>query len=72
MVFLIKKHLAKEIQDVLRGALQVASYYEVEDLLTATIQEDFEQIKKGRGDFLIFLHGDTDTRVFKNSGGRRK
>lgn len=40
-----KKHLAKEIQDVLRCALQVAAYYEVEDLLEHTIKEDYEKIK---------------------------
>ena len=40
-----KKHLAKEIQDVLRCALQVASYYEVEEVLKQTIEEDYVQIK---------------------------
>lgn len=40
-----KKHLAKEIQDVLRCALQIASYYEVKDILAHTIEEDYVQIK---------------------------
>lgn len=40
-----KKHLAKEVQDVLRCALQIAAYYQVEDVLKDTIKEDYEKIK---------------------------
>lgn len=37
-------HLAKEIQDVLRCALQLASYYAVEEQLNASIEASYRQV----------------------------
>lgn len=40
-----KNHLAKEVMDVLRCALQVAVYYEVETELEAHIQNFYQRLK---------------------------
>ncbi len=39
-----RAHLAKEIQDVLRCALQIASYYGVEAELDASIAASYQQV----------------------------
>ena len=45
-----KTHLAKEVQDVMRAALQVALYYQIEDELQASIDQAYERM---RGEGLI-------------------
>jgi NTP pyrophosphatase (non-canonical NTP hydrolase) len=40
-----KKHLAKEVADVMRCALQVALYYGVEEELKNTFNESYERLK---------------------------
>jgi NTP pyrophosphatase (non-canonical NTP hydrolase) len=41
-----KVALAKEIQDVLRSALQVALYYDVEDELVQSINQSVEKLRE--------------------------
>jgi NTP pyrophosphatase (non-canonical NTP hydrolase) len=41
-----KNHLAKEVMDVLRGVLQVALYYGVENELEAHIEHSYQRLKK--------------------------
>lgn len=41
-----KKKLAKEVQDVLRSALQVARHYHVEADLEGAIEQSFQKLKK--------------------------
>jgi NTP pyrophosphatase (non-canonical NTP hydrolase) len=40
-----KAHLAKEVQDVLRSALQVALYYQIEAELETSIKEAYQRMK---------------------------
>ncbi len=40
-----KAHLAKEIQDVMRVALQVALYYHVEDELASSIEQAYQKMQ---------------------------
>jgi NTP pyrophosphatase (non-canonical NTP hydrolase) len=41
-----KVHLAKEVQDVLRSALQIAQYYQIENELMASIDQSYQRMKK--------------------------
>ncbi|MBS3080598.1 hypothetical protein J4221_03940 [Candidatus Pacearchaeota archaeon] len=41
-----KKKLAKEIQDVIRSALQICSYYNIGFELEESIQESFNRLKR--------------------------
>jgi NTP pyrophosphatase (non-canonical NTP hydrolase) len=41
-----KNHLAKEVMDVLRSALQVAIYYEVESELQNHIENSYQRLKQ--------------------------
>jgi NTP pyrophosphatase (non-canonical NTP hydrolase) len=43
-----KAQLAKEVQDVLRSALQIAHYYGVERELTASIESSYQHLKAER------------------------
>jgi NTP pyrophosphatase (non-canonical NTP hydrolase) len=40
-----KDHLAKEVQDVMRSALQVALYYQIEVELETSIEEAYQRMK---------------------------
>jgi NTP pyrophosphatase (non-canonical NTP hydrolase) len=40
-----KAHLAKEVMDVLRCALQVALYYHVEEELATVIEQSYQRMK---------------------------
>jgi NTP pyrophosphatase (non-canonical NTP hydrolase) len=40
-----KDHLAKEVQDVMRSALQVALYYQIEAELETSIEQAYQQMK---------------------------
>lgn len=40
-----KKHMAKEVQDVMRCVLQIAHYYKLEDELTKSIEESYTKLK---------------------------
>ena len=40
-----KEHLAKEIQDVMRSALQVALYYQIEAELEISIEQAYQRMK---------------------------
>ncbi len=40
-----KAHLAKEVQDVMRAALQIALYYQVEAELEFSIEQAFQRMK---------------------------
>lgn len=40
-----RAHLAKEVQDVLRSALQVALYYQIEAELEASIEQAYQRLK---------------------------
>jgi hypothetical protein len=39
-----KAHLAKEVQDVIRTALQVALHYEIVDELKISIQQSYQRM----------------------------
>lgn len=41
-----KNRLAKEVMDVLRGALQVAMYYGIEDELQSAIENSYKRLKQ--------------------------
>jgi len=41
-----KARLAKEVQDVLRGALQVAMYYGIEEEVKASIEKSYQRVKE--------------------------
>lgn len=41
-----KENLAKEVQDVIRCAMQVALYYGIENELEASIEKSYENLKK--------------------------
>ena len=41
-----KNHLAKEVIDVLRCAIQVAIYYGIEQELTQTLLSNYERLKQ--------------------------
>jgi NTP pyrophosphatase (non-canonical NTP hydrolase) len=40
-----KAHLAKEVQDVMRAALQIAIYYQIEAELDASIEDSYLRMK---------------------------
>ena len=40
-----KAHLAKEVQDVMRSALQVALYYQIEAELETSIEQAYQRMK---------------------------
>lgn len=40
-------HMAKEIKDVIRCALQIALYYRIEAEVEATFQQSYSSIEKG-------------------------
>lgn len=40
-----KVHLAKEVQDVMRAALQIAIYYQIEAELETSIEDSYQRIK---------------------------
>ena len=40
-----KEHLAKEVQDVMRSALQVALYYQIEAELETSIEQAYQRMK---------------------------
>ena len=40
-----KAKMAKEVKDVIRGALQIALYYGIEDELEASFQQSFQAMK---------------------------
>ena len=40
-----KAHLAKEVQDVMRAALQIALYYQIEDELQESIEQSYQRMK---------------------------
>lgn len=40
-----RAHLAKEVQDVLRSALQVALYYQIEAELETSIEQAYQRMK---------------------------
>lgn len=39
-----KAHLAKEVQDVIRAALQVALHYQIEEELAASIENSYQRM----------------------------
>jgi NTP pyrophosphatase (non-canonical NTP hydrolase) len=41
-----KAHLAKEVQDVMRTALQVALHYQIEEELKASIEQSYRRMVK--------------------------
>ena len=40
-----KEHLAKEVQDVMRTALQIAIYYDIERELETSIEHSYQRMK---------------------------
>ena len=40
-----KEHLAKEVQDVMRSALQIALYYQIEPELEISIEQAYQRMK---------------------------
>jgi NTP pyrophosphatase (non-canonical NTP hydrolase) len=40
-----KAHLAKEVQDVMRAALQIALYYQIEAELEFSIEDSYQRMK---------------------------
>ena len=41
-----KAHLAKEVHDVMRVALQIALYYQIEEELEASIEKSYQRMKE--------------------------
>ena len=41
-----KEHLAKEVQDVIRCALQIADYYQIDKELMESIEKSYQSLKE--------------------------